>query len=264
MNEQSVLKLASWNVNSLKVRLEQVLEWLQTFNVDILALQETKLVDESFPLDVFHEKGLHVAFSGQKTYNGVAVVSRYPLSDVITDIPELADPQRRILAVTVAGIRLVNLYVPNGAAVESDKYEYKLMWLEKITAFIRQQLNKYPYVAVVGDFNIAPEDRDVHAPEEWDGCVLVSPQERQAFSELVSLGLNDSFRNFIQDEKLFSWWDYRAAAFRRNRGLRIDHILLNDALNAQCLESCIDAEPRRAERPSDHAPVWVSLADIPH
>ena len=262
MNEQSVLKLASWNVNSLKVRLEQVLEWLQTFNVDILALQETKLVDESFPLDVFHEKGLHVAFSGQKTYNGVAVVSRYPLSDVITDIPELADPQRRILAVTVAGIRLVNLYVPNGAAVGTDKFDYKLMWLEKVTIFIKQQLSLYPKLAVVGDFNIAPEDRDVHSPEEWNDCVLVSLPERQAFAKLIKLGLKDSFRCFTEDAGQYSWWDYRAAAFRRNRGLRIDHILLSDALNDQCLESRIDIEPRRAERPSDHAPVWVALAGV--
>lgn len=254
-----MLKLASWNVNSLKIRLEQVLQWLDSTQVDILALQETKLIDENFPAQLFQERGFHVVFSGQKTYNGVAIISKYPIENVVTDIPDLVDPQRRILAATIAGIRLINLYIPNGAAVGTDKYEYKLMWLEKVIAFIKQQLSEYPKLSVVGDFNIAPEDRDVHAPEEWNGCVLVSPQERQAFASCIALGLKDSFRNFEQAPQLFSWWDYRAAAFRRNRGLRIDHILLSDALTAQCIESCIDVEPRRAERPSDHAPVWVTL-----
>jgi exodeoxyribonuclease-3 len=254
-----VLKLASWNVNSLKIRLEQVLAWLDSTQVDILALQETKLIDENFPAQLFQERGFHVVFSGQKTYNGVAIISKYPIEDVVTDIPLLVDPQRRILAATIAGIRLINLYIPNGAAVGTDKYEYKLMWLEKVTAFIKQQLSVYPKLSVVGDFNIAPDDRDVHSPEEWSGCVLVSPQERQAFASFLALGLNDSFRNFEQDAELFSWWDYRAAAFRRNRGLRIDHILLSEELNTKCIESCIDVEPRRSERPSDHAPVWVTL-----
>jgi exodeoxyribonuclease-3 len=257
-----VFKLASWNVNSLTVRLDQVLQWLDTALVDVLALQETKVIDEKFPLQAFQELGFHVVYAGQKTYNGVAIVSRHPLSDVVTDVADLDDPQRRILAATVAGIRLINLYVPNGAAVGTDKYEYKLMWLEKVTAFIKQQLNQYPKVAVVGDFNIAPQDQDVHDPAEWVGCVLVSAQEREAFFELLSLGLNDSFRKFPQEAQLFSWWDYRAAAFRRNRGLRIDHILLNDTLNAQCMESRIDVGPRQSERPSDHAPVWVSLKEI--
>jgi exodeoxyribonuclease-3 len=200
-----------------------------------------------------------VVFSGQKTYNGVAIVSRHPLTEVITDIPGLEDPQRRILAATVAGIRLINLYVPNGAELISDKYQYKLNWLEKVTAFIQQQLILYPQLAVVGDFNIAPEDRDVHDPAEWVGCVLVSPAERQAFISLLSLGLHDSFRNFEQEEKIFSWWDYRAGGFRRNRGLRIDHILLSEQLNVLCRQSKIDKEPRKVERPSDHAPVWVEL-----
>ncbi len=254
-----MLKLASWNVNSLKVRLEQVLQWLETTQVDILALQETKLINEHFPTQVFQERGFQVVFSGQKSYNGVAIVSKHPIQDVITDIPELDDPQRRILAATIAGIRVINLYVPNGAAVDSDKYGYKLNWLVKVTAFLKQQLSCYSNVAVVGDFNIAPEDRDVHSPEEWMGCVLVSPQERQAFAECLELGLKDSFRHFNQEPGCFSWWDYRAAGFRRNRGLRIDHILLSEALNAQCIESCIDIEPRRVERPSDHAPVWITL-----
>ena len=258
-----MIKLASWNVNSLNVRLEQVLNWLESTNTDILALQETKLTDEKFPTQLFTDRGYHVFFAGQKTYNGVAIVSKYPIHEVVTDIPDLVDPQRRILAATIAGIRVVNLYVPNGAAVGTDKYEYKLMWLEKVIAFLRQQLTHYPLLAVVGDFNIAPRDEDVHSPEEWKDCVLVSQPERDAFFELISLGLNDSFRNFNQDAQQFSWWDYRAAAFRRNRGLRIDHILLSDALNAKCLESCIDIEPRRSERPSDHAPVWITLGIMP-
>jgi exodeoxyribonuclease-3 len=254
-----MFKLASWNVNSLKVRFDQVMGWLESSQVEVLAMQETKLLNENFPTAAFIERGYHVVFSGQKTYNGVAIVSRHPLTEVITDIPGLEDPQRRILAATVAGIRLINLYVPNGAELISDKYQYKLNWLEKVTAFIQQQLILYPQLAVVGDFNIAPEDRDVHDPAEWVGCVLVSPAERQAFISLLSLGLHDSFRNFEQEEKIFSWWDYRAGGFRRNRGLRIDHILLSEQLNVLCRQSKIDKEPRKVERPSDHAPVWVEL-----
>ena len=254
-----MLKLASWNVNSLKVRLDQVLEWMESSQIDVLAMQETKLIDENFPATAFTDKGYHIVFAGQKTYNGVAVISKHPVTDIITDIPDLADPQRRILAVTVAGMRLINLYVPNGSDLTSDKYQYKLNWLQKVTAFIQQQLNLYPKMAVVGDFNIAPEDRDVHDPAEWVGCILVSPPERQAFTELLKLGLHDSFRNFEQEEKIFSWWDYRAAGFRRNRGLRIDHVLLSEPLNILCRQSKIDKEPRKAERPSDHAPAWVEL-----
>ncbi|CAM3040966.1 exodeoxyribonuclease III [Legionella worsleiensis] len=254
-----MFKLASWNVNSLKVRLEQVLEWLESTQMDVLAMQETKLVDENFPAAAFIDKGYHIEFSGQKTYNGVAVISRQPISEVMTDIPGLDDPQRRILAVTVGDIRIINLYVPNGSELTSDKYQYKLHWLNKVISFIQQQLLLYPKLAVVGDFNIAPEDRDVHDPEEWKGCVLVSPAERKAFQELIESGLHDSFRNFEQEEGSFSWWDYRAAGFRRNRGLRIDHVLLSHELNRLCRQSQIDKEPRKAERPSDHAPVWVEL-----
>ncbi|MGL6030000.1 MAG: exodeoxyribonuclease III [Legionella sp.] len=254
-----MIKLASWNVNSLKVRLEQVLSWMAESGTDILALQETKLIDENFPASAFIEQGYHIVFAGQKTYNGVAVISKEPITEVITDIPDLDDPQRRILAVTVAGIRLINLYVPNGSSVTSDKYQYKLHWLQQVTRFIQLQLSVYPRVAVVGDFNIAPDDRDVHDPAEWEGNILVSPLEREAFTGLLNLGLHDSFRNFEQAEQLFSWWDYRAAGFRRNRGLRIDHVLLNQELNQLCRQSIIDKEPRKVERPSDHAPVWVEL-----
>ncbi len=255
-----MLKLASWNVNSLKVRLEQVLAWLESSRVDVLALQETKLTDDQFPVAAFTERGFHVVFSGQKTYNGVAIISRLPIQDVVTDLPDFPDPQRRILAATIGDIRLVNLYVPNGSEVGSEKYHYKLTWLPAVTAFIKQQLTLHPRMAVVGDFNIAPEDRDVYDPQEWEGCVLVSPLERQAFAGLLALGLHDSFRHFAQEEKSYSWWDYRAAGFRRNRGLRIDHILLSDALLGDCLASAIDKEPRKADRPSDHAPVWVEIA----
>lgn len=254
-----MLRLASWNVNSLKVRMDQVVQWLKSSNVDILALQETKLIDAHFPAEMFIQQGYHVTFSGQKTYNGVAIISKYPMTELVTDIPELIDPQRRILTATVAGLRLINLYVPNGSELSSEKYQYKLHWLEKVTLFVQQQVQKYPNTVVVGDFNIAPEDRDVHDPVEWMGNILVSPAERQAFSQLLNLGLHDSFRLFPQEEQLFSWWDYRAAGFRRNRGLRIDHILLSDALRPHCLASTIDKEPRKAERPSDHAPVWVDL-----
>lgn len=254
-----MFKLASWNVNSLKVRLEQVLQWLEANQIDVLAMQETKLTDENFPAAAFTDLGYHVVHSGQKTYNGVAVVSKLPIEEVLTDIPGLDDPQRRILAVTINGLRLINLYVPNGSDPVSDKYQYKLDWLQKVTAFLQQQLKQYSKVAVVGDFNIAPEDRDVHDPSAWEGCVLVSPPEREAFSSILRLGLNDSFRNFEQEPKIYSWWDYRELAFRRNRGLRIDHVLLSHELNQLCKQSSIDKEPRKAERPSDHAPVWVEL-----
>ena len=254
-----MLKLASWNVNSLKVRLDQVLDWLESSQVDVLALQETKLIDDNFPLQAFTDRNYHAVYAGQKTYNGVAVISRLPITEIVTDIPDLVDPQRRILAVTIGDIRLINLYVPNGAAVGSDKYVYKLQWLEKVSTFIQQQLVHHPKLAVVGDFNIAPEDSDVHDPLEWDGCILVSKEERLAFFNLLDLGLKDSFRLFPQEENLFSWWDYRAAGFRRNRGLRIDHILLNSALADNCLSSQFDKLPRKSERPSDHAPVWVAL-----
>jgi exodeoxyribonuclease-3 len=254
-----MMKLASWNVNSLKVRLDHVLAWMDSSKVDVLALQETKVVDEQFPVEAFTSRGLSVVFSGQKTYNGTAVVSRLPMNDILMDIPSMDDPQRRILAVTVGDLRLINLYVPNGAEVGSDKYQYKLAWLNSVNSFIKEQLLLYPKLAVVGDFNIAPEDKDVHSPEEWHGCVLVSEPERKAFADLIDLGLNDSFRSLHPDTQAYSWWDYRAAGFRRNRGLRIDHILLSAPLLLACTEVGVDVEPRRSERPSDHAPVYALL-----
>ena len=257
-----MIKLATWNVNSLKVRLNQVLEWIQLNDVDILALQETKTTDDQFPAKVFADRGLHVAYSGQKTYNGVAVVSRYPLTEVSTDIPFLDDPQRRILGVTVAGIRLLNLYVPNGSEVDSEKYHYKLSWLAGIQQYIEEQLKNFPKFAVVGDFNIAPADLDVHDPIAWEGSVLVSLRERQAYQALLSLGLHDSFRHLYQDEQAYSWWDYRAGGFRRNHGVRIDHVLLSSALLSGCSKVEIDKQPRGHERPSDHAPVIATLDSL--
>ncbi|KTC88249.1 hypothetical protein Ldro_0843 [Legionella drozanskii LLAP-1] len=254
-----VLRLASWNVNSLKIRLEHVLTWLDSSAIDILAMQETKLIDENFPKEVFIERGYYIVYAGQKSYNGMAIISRYPIEDVLTDIPDFDDTQRRILVATIAGIRLINLYVPNGSELNSEKYFYKLKWLENVSAYIKQQLVLYPKVAVVGDFNIAPDDRDVHDPAIWQDCLFVSPPERQEFNGLITMGLVDSFRHFPQEEKLFSWWDYRAGAFRRNMGLRIDHLLLSKELIEVCKQSQIDKEPRKWERPSDHAPVWVEL-----
>ncbi|KTD23252.1 exodeoxyribonuclease III [Legionella londiniensis] len=254
-----MLKLASWNVNSLKVRLPQVLDWIKKTNVDILALQETKILDEYFPKEPFEGLGYNVAFSGQKTYNGVALISRQPIAEVTCEIPGFEDTQRRMIAATTAGCRVLNLYVPNGSEIGSDKYQYKLSWLEKIRDYIAHQLKQYTNLAVVGDFNIAPKDIDVHDPKAWEGCIHVSPPEREAFFELLKLGLKDSFRTLNPDEQKFSWWDYRAGGFRRNNGLRIDHILLSDDMLKRCEQSGIDIEPRRAARPSDHAPVWVQL-----
>lgn len=258
-------KIASWNVNSLKVRLPHVLEWLEKEKPDILALQETKLTDENFPKAEIEAAGYHVVFSGQKTYNGVAILSKAKFSkevatDIITDVPELSDPQRRILAATVSDIRIINLYVPNGEAVESEKYSYKLQWLAHLTQFIAAQLKQYKKVAVLGDFNVAPTDADVRHPERWEGKVLCSAPERAAFQALLDTGLKDSFRLFEQPERSYSWWDYRLQAFQRDWGLRIDHILVSETLAKACKSSWIDKEPRKAERPSDHTPVVAEFA----
>lgn len=256
-----MLKIATWNVNSLKVRIDQVVDWITQHAVDILMLQETKLTDDQFPITRFTDLGFHVVFSGQKTYNGVAVISRYPLSEVETELPDFDDPQRRLLAVTVAGMRLVNVYVPNGAAVGTDKYDYKLHWLTHLKQYLAQQLQHNPQVVVAGDFNIAPQDRDVHDPIAWEGSVLVSSPERVALQELLQLGFVDGFRYSEPETIAYSWWDYRAAAFRRNLGLRIDLVLLSQALLKQCQSVSIDTQPRRHERPSDHAPVMAILKE---
>lgn len=253
------MKIATWNVNSLRVRLPHVLDWLNTAKPDLLGLQETKTTDDNFPIDEIKEAGYNIAFCGQKTYNGVAVISKDKAEDIVTDIPGLDDPQRRVLGATYGNLRFLNLYIPNGSEVGSEKYAYKLDWLDKLIAYVKKQLKEHEQFVMVGDFNIAPEDADVHDPEEWVGSVLVSDEERKRFQQLIKLGLHDSFRLFDQKEKLFSWWDYRAAGFRRNRGLRIDHILVSDALKDKCTASYIDKEPRKLERPSDHTPVVTEI-----
>jgi exodeoxyribonuclease-3 len=250
-----MLKIASWNVNSLRVRLGHVLDWLDAQQPDVLGLQETKLQDPDFPLEAFELAGYHAQYSGQKTYNGVALLSREPASDPITDLPGITDPQRRVLGATVGPIRVLNLYVPNGQAVGSEKYAYKLDWLAQLARHLEQELRSHKRLLVMGDFNIAPEDRDVHDPAAWAGKILCSDAERAALGRLLGLGLVDSFRRFDQPGNTFSWWDYRAAGFRRNRGLRIDLLLASRALAEACRSSTVDVEPRKLERPSDHAPV---------
>lgn len=249
------MKIATWNVNSLRVRLSQVLEWLARETPDALCLQETKVPDEDFPEAALREAGYFAAFSGQKTYNGVAILARQPLTALTRELPGADHAQRRFLAADLDGIRIVNVYVPNGESVDSDKFGYKLAWLEALAQHLRAELVKHPRLVVVGDFNIAPEDRDVHDPQAWQGQVLFSEPERAALQQLFALGLKDSFRLFEQPEASFSWWDYRQGAFRRNRGLRIDHILSSPELAGVCRSCRIDTDPRRAERPSDHAPV---------
>lgn len=249
------MKIATWNVNSLRVRLPHVLKWLEANQPDILALQETKVVDEQFPQAELSAAGYHSVFAGQKTYNGVAILSKSPATDVISDIPSLDDPQRRILAATIQGIRVVNLYVVNGAEVGSDKYAYKLAWLNKVTAWLQTQAATYPQLVVLGDFNIAPTDADVHNPKAWQGKILCSEAERTALSTIQALGFTDCFRLFEQVDHSFSWWDYRGGGFRRNQGLRIDLILASAALAERCEHCAIDKEPRTWEQPSDHTPV---------
>lgn len=254
------MKLATWNVNSLNVRLPHVLDWLAAQQPDVLCLQETKQEDSKFPYAALAEAGYNALHSGQKTYNGVAILSRQPQTDILVGIPDFADEQKRVVAATVNDIRIVCAYIPNGQAVDSDKYQYKLRWLEALTSWLQQELKTYPKLVLLGDYNIAPEDRDVHDPAAWIGQVLVSPPERAAFQKLAALGLHDSFRLFEQAEASFSWWDYRMAAFRRNLGMRIDHILLSTPLVSTCKSCWIDKAPRKLERPSDHTPVVVELA----
>ena len=255
--------LAAWNVNSLNVRLPRLLAWLATNKPDVVCLQETKLEDHKFPVVDIAAAGYTAHFTGQKTYNGVAILARDGLAvtDVAAGIPGLEDTQKRVLAATIAGIRVVDVYVPNGQSVDSDKYRYKLDWCAAAAAFVRDELSRHVNVAVLGDFNVAPEDRDVHDPALWAGQVLCTGPERAAFGEFLAAGLKDSFRLFEQPPATFSWWDYRMLAFPKNRGLRIDHILLSPALAARCTASRIDRNARKGEKPSDHAPVLAELRD---
>lgn len=253
--------VATWNVNSLRVRLPHLADWLAANPVDVIALQETKLDDPAFPRAEIEALGLQVAYSGQRTYNGVALLSRGTLDDVVPGIPGFVDEQKRVLAATVDGVRMIDVYVPNGQAVGSDKYQYKLRWLEALRGYVAAELARHPHLVVLGDYNIAPEDRDVHDPQAWEGSVHVSEPERAALRALLDAGLEDCFRRFEQPEKSFSWWDYRMMGFRRNAGLRIDLILASRSLAEKCGACHIDKAPRKLERPSDHAPV-VARFDI--
>jgi exodeoxyribonuclease-3 len=295
------MKIATWNVNSLKVRLPHVLDWLKENPVEVLCLQETKQQDADFPEAELLAAGYHSAFIGQKTYNGVAILSREPLADVQSGIPNYEDEQKRVIAATLNfsssdsiakvkqggderttqavqlarlgeseeantvspmqsdRIRVICVYVPNGQEVDSDKYYYKLGWLIALRNYLKEALLQYPKLVVLGDYNIAPEDRDVHDPVVWQGNILVSEAERIHFRYLTDLGLHDSFRLFEQAEKSFTWWDYRMMAFRRNHGVRIDHILISTPLVAECKSCVIDKVPRKWERPSDHTPVVAEL-----
>jgi len=255
-----IVLIASWNVNSLKVRLEQVLAWMQTIGPDVLCLQETKMTDAVFPQQAFIDMGYDVLFTGQKTYNGVATISRLPMKPVITALPEYADTERRILAACVGDVLVVNVYVPNGSAPDSDKYAYKLEWLGHLQDWLKGALEQYPKLVVLGDFNIAPTDADVYDPAVLQGGILVSDAERAAFQGLLHLGFQDTFRLFSPDENIYSWWDYRQASFQQNHGLRIDLILASEALLEGCSTSFIDPSPRRHERPSDHVPVVAAFS----
>jgi len=253
------MKIATWNVNSLKVRLAQVLEFLAAEAPDVLCLQETKTEDTNFPLTEIAAAGYHSAFSGHRTYNGVAILCHTQPDNVSMGIVDFTDPQKRVIAGTVSGVRVICVYIPNGESVESDKYKYKLDWLAQLNAWLKGELSRYPKLALLGDYNIAPEERDVHDPKFWEGKVLFSEPEKAAFRDTIALGLVDSFRLFDQQEKAYSWWDYRMNAFKRNLGLRIDHILLSAELAKNCKSCSISRDVRAKERPSDHAPVIVEI-----
>ena len=255
------MKIAAWNVNSLKVRLPHLLDWLAEASPDIVCLQELKLEDHNFPVAELAAAGYHAAYSGQKTYNGVALLARQPIEDVCYGNPHFPDEQKRLVSGTIGGVRVVCAYMPNGQAVGSEKYDYKLRWLDALALWLQEELARHPQLALCGDYNIAPDDRDVHDPDRWRGEILCSEPERSAFQRLLGLGLADSFRLFEQPEKTFSWWDYRMLGFQKNLGLRIDHILLSAPLADRCTAAGVDRGPRKRERPSDHAPVWAQLTD---
>ena len=255
------MKIATWNVNSMKVRLPHVMEWLGAHMPDVLVLQEIKQVTEAFPAEDLASIGYQAVANGQKTYNGVAVVSKTTPVEPVFGFPGFDDPQRRVLASTIDGVRIINLYVPNGSEVGSEKYDYKLRWLATLRGFLEEELGRHDNLVVLGDFNIAPADEDVYDPEKWGDAILCSPREREALGHLLDLGLVDVFRNFDQPEKTYSWWDYRAAGFRRNAGLRIDLILASPSMAERCKASYVDKEPRAWERPSDHAPVIAEFGE---
>ena len=252
-------RLATWNVNSLRVRLPHLLDWLARERPDAVCLQETKTEDANFPVAELRTAGYEAVYSGQKAYNGVAILSRSAPAGVQQGIPRFADDLKRVIAATVNGVRIVSIYAPNGQAVGSEKYAYKLRWYEALVTWTKAALSEHSRLALAGDFNVAPEDRDVHDPKRWEGQIHVSAEEREAFRHLLDTGVTDAFRLFAQPEKEFSWWDYRLAAFQRNWGLRIDGILLSAGLAERCRGCFIDKAPRGLERPSDHAPVLADL-----
>ena len=254
------MKLAAWNVNSLKVRLPHLTDWLAQAVPDVVCLQELKLEDAKFPRTELEDAGYQSAFSGQKTYNGVAILSRTPLLDVSKGIPGFQDEQKRVIAATAGDLRVICVYCPNGQAVGSEKYDYKLRWFAALREYLALEYLRHPRLAVAGDFNVAPEDRDVHDPKAWEGQIHVSEAERSAWRALLDAGLQDTFRLFEQPEKIYSWWDYRMMGFRRNAGLRIDHVLVSAGLAKRCVACSIDKAPRKLERPSDHAPVIAEFS----
>ena len=255
------MRIATWNVKSLKIRLPHLLQWLASHRPDVMCLQETKLEDEAFPLDAISEAGYRAIYTGQKAYNGVAILSREPAVDIVPALPAFETPHKRLLAATIAGVRCVCVYVPNGESPTSDKYPFKLNWYAGLRDWLESELRRHPALAVLGDFNVAPEDRDVHDPKAWEGRIHFTEPEKAALRALFALGLKDAFRLFEQPDGSFTWWDYRMYAFRRKMGLRIDHILLSPAVAARCTSCAIDVEPRKLERPSDHAPVYADFAE---
>lgn len=254
------MQIATWNVNSLKVRLPQVIEWLQQTKCDVLTLQELKLDNDNFPAMAFAEIGYNYVFNGQKTYNGVAIVAKQVITDVVYDIPSFDDVQKRVISATIGGIRVICVYVVNGESLESDKYQYKLGWLQHLENYVKDSLTKHQDIALLGDFNIAPQDIDMYDPIAWKDQVLCSLPERSAWNRLINLGLHDSFRIFNQEERQYTWWDYRNFAFRRKMGLRIDHILVSESLKSRAKSCEIDINPRKNERPSDHTPLVLTIA----
>jgi exodeoxyribonuclease-3 len=254
------MKIVTWNVNSLKVRLHHVLRWLEENNPDIVGLQETKTIDANFPEAEIREAGYEVIFSGQKTYNGVALLSKTPATDVVTELPGFADEQRRVMAATVGDIRIINLYVPNGEALDSPKFEYKTGWIAGLKEYLSEQIASYPKLVMMGDFNITATSDDVHDPEKLDGHIHCSELEREWLQEIIDMGVTDTYRMFEQEPKSFSWWDYRGGSFWKNRGLRIDYVFASDEMKQRCTGCKIDKRERQFKQPSDHAPVMAEFS----
>ena len=254
------MKIASWNVNGVRARLDHVSDWLETNQPDVLALQETKVMDEMFPFDAFKPLGYQVSIYGQKSYNGVALLTKKTPTDIAKGVEGFKDDQTRVIAGFFGGVLIINVYVPNGQSVGSEKFDYKMNWLKHFYTHLQRLLKVHQKIVILGDFNIAPADADVHDPELWKDKVLCSDNERRWLNQILDLGFVDSFRLFEQEEGLYSWWDYRAAAYRRKMGMRIDLILISDALKKECIKSYIDEAPRGQDRPSDHTPVLIELS----